>query len=95
MRALILRAATEFRMMRPGEAVMNSDLGKVLMGLGGVLFAVGATLWLLPKLGFRGVPGDLGWESGNVRFYAPIGTCILLSLLVSVALWLWQTVQRR
>jgi hypothetical protein len=71
------------------------QLGKVLALLGLVLVALGGLLWVLGRADFKGLPGDIRYESDSVRFYFPIVSCILLSLLVSVGLWLWQWISRR
>jgi hypothetical protein len=34
------------------------------------------------------LPGDIHYTRGNTSFYFPIVTCLLLSVLVSVILWL-------
>ncbi len=65
----------------------------VMLGLGLVL--AGAVVWGLGRIGFRGLPGDIRYESGNVRFYFPIVTCIILSLLLTGLSWLWQWLSRR
>lgn len=72
-----------------------NDAGKVLMILGAALLVVGAAVWGLGRAGFRGLPGDLRYESDHVRVYFPIVSCIVLSLLLSAALWLWQWLSRR
>lgn len=61
------------------------DIGKLLL-IGGLLIAfVGLLLWLgrIPQL-----PGDILIEKENFRFYFPLATSLLLSLLLSVLLWL-------
>jgi len=46
-------------------------------------------LWpYLSKLGLGRLPGDIVIERENVRFYLPLATCLLLSLLFSLILWL-------
>ena len=67
-----------------------SDAGKLLMLLGLVLALIGAVFWALDRLGFRGVPGDIVYRGEHVRFYFPIVTCILLSIVLTAAMWLWR-----
>jgi hypothetical protein len=55
-------------------------LGIVLAVLGGILLVVGA----VPGLGR--LPGDISIERGNFRIYAPLATCLLLSLLLTIVL---------
>ncbi|MFA5193505.1 MAG: DUF2905 domain-containing protein [Verrucomicrobiia bacterium] len=60
-----------------------NDVGKML-----VLAGVGALLWLGPKLPWLGrLPGDLSVERSNFRFYFPMTTCIIVSLLLTLAAW--------
>ncbi len=63
------------------------DLAKFLM-LGGVLlFAAGALIYAFGRVPFFGrLPGDIAFERGNVRFYFPLATGIVLSLLLTVVL---------
>lgn len=59
----------------------------ILMGL--VIAGIGA-IWLwaphIPWLG--ALPGDIRVEGKGFRFYFPVVTCILLSLLLTGILWL-------
>jgi hypothetical protein len=45
-------------------------------------------VWVLGRLGFKGLPGDFAWESGNVKIYVPIVTCLVLSVVISLGVWL-------
>ena len=65
------------------------SLGKLLMVLGGALLAVGALVWLGGRLNLPlgRLPGDIRIERENFRFYFPFTTCLLLSVLVSLAVW--------
>ena len=56
----------------------------------GVLIAVIGVVWLLlPSVPWLGkLPGDIVIERENFRFYLPITTCILLSLLLTGIIWL-------
>jgi hypothetical protein len=55
-------------------------LGLALAGLGGLLLLAGHVPWL------GRLPGDISVERGNVRFYAPLATGLLLSLLLTILL---------
>lgn len=63
--------------------------GKFLILFGGLLIVIGV-LWLWGgKLPFIGkLPGDLRIEREHFSFYFPLGTCLLISLLLSLLLWL-------
>ena len=71
-----------------------ADLGKMLLALGFVMIVVGGILLLaghsagkVPWIGR--LPGDLYIERGSWRFYLPLGTSILLSVVLSLLLWLF------
>jgi Protein of unknown function (DUF2905) len=59
-----------------------------LVAIGLVLVFVGLLWPLLSKLGLGRLPGDIVIERGNVRFYFPIVTCLIISIVVSFFLWL-------
>lgn len=66
-------------------------IGKLLFGLGVVLLLLGGTLWLLGNLGGKvpwigRLPGDIVIERGGWKFYFPLATSILLSLLLTLIL---------
>lgn len=66
-------------------------MGRLLVGAGILLAAVGALLLLadrFPGLRIGRLPGDISVERGSLRFYFPLGTSIVLSLVVSLILWL-------
>jgi hypothetical protein len=68
-----------------------TDLGKLLLGLGGVIFLVGAALFLAGKfnLPLGRLPGDIVYRGKNSVFYFPIVTCILVSVVLSLIFWLF------
>lgn len=72
-----------------------ADTGRFLIVIGLALAVVGAALWGLARIGFRGLPGDIRYESEHVRIYFPIVTCLLLSVLLSAVLWFLQRLGRR
>jgi hypothetical protein len=59
-----------------------------LFAIGLVLVFVGLLWPLLSKLGLGRLPGDIVIERGNVRFYFPIVTCLIISIVLSFFLWL-------
>jgi hypothetical protein len=67
-----------------------SDLGRLLVGLGLVLLVAGGLLLLLGRTGFPlgRLPGDISYRGKNVNFYFPLGTSILLSVLLSVVFYI-------
>ena len=55
----------------------------------GVVLILAGLLWpWLAKLGLGRLPGDIAIERENFRLYFPITTSILISLAVSLILWL-------
>ena len=65
---------------------MNSETGKYNVIIGLVIVLAGIVVWLFhDKLHWIGrLPGDIRVEKENFKFYFPITTMILLSLLVTV-----------
>ena len=62
-------------------------IGRLLL-IGGVILAVlGVILILAPNLPFIGrLPGDIRIESDNVRVYLPLGTMLIVSLILTLLL---------
>jgi hypothetical protein len=69
-----------------------AELGKTFLGIGLILMILGAVLLLSSRLGlpFGRLPGDLQWRSrsGNTQVYFPLATSIILSLVLTLILWL-------
>lgn len=61
-------------------------MARYLVILGIVLVVVGFAWPLLSKLGLGRLPGDIVVERGNFRFYFPIATSVILSLVLSLIL---------
>ncbi|MGA7325202.1 MAG: DUF2905 domain-containing protein [Rhodomicrobium sp.] len=62
--------------------------GKILIVLGAVLIVAGL-LWVAgSRLGLGHLPGDIMIDRGNFRFYLPLGTCLLISIILSAIFWL-------
>lgn len=57
----------------------------------GLLIAAMGLLWpWLSRLGFGRLPGDIVIQRGNFTFYAPLATGLVVSIVLSVALWLFR-----
>ncbi|MEF3169055.1 MAG: DUF2905 domain-containing protein [Deltaproteobacteria bacterium] len=66
-----------------------SVLGKFLVITGIVLAGLGVLLLILPKIPFLGrLPGDIVIRRENFTFYFPLGTSILLSIVLSIIFYL-------
>ncbi len=72
-----------------------TQFGRIIVLVGLAIVAVGAVIWVLGRLGFRGLPGDVAFESQSVKVYFPIVTCLVLSVVVSVVLWIARTFVQR
>ena len=69
---------------------MNA-LGKFLVIAGLLMVLVGALLWSGIGKGWLGrLPGDIHYTKGNFSFHFPIVTCLLLSLILTLILWLFR-----
>jgi hypothetical protein len=54
----------------------------------GLLILVAGLLWpYLSRIGLGRLPGDIVIERGNVTFYFPLMTCLLVSVVFSLAFW--------
>jgi len=68
-----------------------AEFGRLLLLLGAVLVALGGILMLAGKVPWLGkLPGDLSYKGEHVTFYFPLATCLLLSLLISLLLYLFR-----
>ncbi len=66
---------------------MLMEVGRILMLIGGMLFVVGVALSVVGRIpGFGQLPGDIAIERENFRLYAPLGTMIVLSLVLTLIL---------
>jgi len=65
------------------------ETGKILIVLGIVLACIGALLAFSGKLPFRlgRLPGDIVYQGRNGSFYFPVVTCVLLSGVLTLLLW--------
>jgi len=66
------------------------SLGKTLVVFGLVIAAVGVAIWLFGRGNGTLLPGDIAIERRNVRFYFPIVTCIVVSVILSFVAWLFR-----
>jgi hypothetical protein len=66
-----------------------TDLGKLLVVLGSILLVAGVVLVLLGRtnLPIGRLPGDILYRGKNTTFYFPLATSIVLSVLLSLILY--------
>jgi Protein of unknown function (DUF2905) len=73
----------------------NSGFGWALVIIGLVIAGIGLIGVLAPSLPRLGrLPGDIVIERENSRFYFPIVTCIVISVVLSLVMWLIRSVMR-
>jgi hypothetical protein len=67
-----------------------TGLGKLLIVCGAVLALIGMVLSVAGRanLPIGRLPGDIVYRGKNATFYFPLVTCIVLSLLFSLIMWL-------
>jgi len=66
-----------------------NEIGKLILLFGILLVAIGGLLIIAGKVPFIGrLPGDILIQKKNFTFYFPIGTSILLSIILSLLFWL-------
>ncbi len=62
---------------------------KILITLGVILIILGLLWPLIQKSGLGRLPGDIAMEKDNFKFYFPLTTSIIISLLISLVVWLF------
>ena len=68
-----------------------NELGKFLVTVGLLIAAVGVLLWSGVGKGWLGrLPGDINYAKGNFSFHFPIVTCLIVSLVLTLLLWLFR-----
>ena len=65
-------------------------MNRWLVGLGILLLAIGLLWPWLTRLGLFRLPGDIRIERDNFQFYFPLTTMIVVSVVVSLLLWLFR-----
>jgi hypothetical protein len=66
-------------------------LGRILIFIGLGIVVLGLLLTFSGKIPLIGrLPGDIVFRRGNFTFYFPLATSILLSILLTVILWLFR-----
>jgi hypothetical protein len=66
-----------------------NSIGKLLIYTGLFIVIIGVILYFSPKIPFLGkLPGDISIKKGNFTFYFPLATSILLSIIISLILYI-------
>ncbi|QZZ22913.1 DUF2905 domain-containing protein [Leptothermofonsia sichuanensis E412] len=77
---------------------MITEIGKTLVAIGAGILLLGGLLWLsggtFRHFPIGRLPGDLLIQKEHFTFYFPLATSILLSIGLSLLLWIWQSFLR-
>ena len=75
---------------------LGHDLGRLLIAVGLVLLVAGGLLLLLGRTGLPlgKLPGDISYRGKNLSVYFPLGTSILLSVVLSLIFYLLSRFRR-
>lgn len=65
-------------------------MSRLLIVVGVILILLGLAWPLLQKLGLGRLPGDISIERDGFRFYFPITTSVIISLLLTLIFWLFR-----
>jgi hypothetical protein len=65
---------------------MMTGLARLLVKIGLLLIIAGGVVYILDRFGIRlgQLPGDLAWRRKNTAIFFPLGTSLLLSILLSL-----------
>ena len=70
---------------------MWTSLGKGLILIGLLVTAVGILFLLSEKIGWIGrLPGDITIRRENFTVHIPLATCLIISVLLSLLIWLFR-----
>jgi len=69
-----------------------NDVGKILVIIGVALVVLGGLIWFGGKLNLPlgRLPGDVRIERDNFKFYFPLATCLLISAVLTLVMWLFR-----
>jgi hypothetical protein len=70
------------------------QIGKLLIVIGMAVVLLGLLFLLLGNLGLFKLPGDLQFGSKNWRIFIPITSCIIISIIFTLLLWLISYLRR-
>ncbi len=78
--------------------VFGKEIGRTLVVIGGIIVAVGLFLIIAEKVNFSflgKLPGDIQIRRKNFQLYLPIASCIVVSLILSIILYLISYLSKR
>ena len=66
-----------------------NDLGKLIFIVGVVIAVIGLLMWMGVGRGWLGkLPGDINLSRGNFSFHFPLVTCLIISVVLTLIMWL-------
>ncbi|HZD48376.1 MAG TPA: DUF2905 domain-containing protein [Silvibacterium sp.] len=73
-----------------------TSLARLLVQIGLILIVAGGVIFLLGRIGISlgSIPGDLTWRRRNVTVFFPLGTSIVVSILLTLLFWLFSRLRR-
>ena len=77
------------------EPFSPQQIGKLLLMVGIAIALLGAVVILLGHLGLFKLPGDLQFGGKNWKVYIPLASCIIISIILTLLLWLISYLGRR
>jgi Protein of unknown function (DUF2905) len=89
-------AASLYRYLLKSNENGITIVGRLLIALGVALVVAGVIVLVLERagLGFGRMPGDFSYRGRSVQIWFPLGTCIVLSVVLSVVLYLLSKLRR-
>jgi hypothetical protein len=65
--------------------MFSGAMGQTLLIVGLVIAGIGLFMMFSPNIPFLGkLPGDISWQHGNTRIFAPLATSIVLSIVLTI-----------
>lgn len=66
------------------------EMNKILVAIGIIILAIGLLWPIISKMPFGKLPGDIAIKKEGFQLYFPVTTMIIISLAVSIILWLFK-----
>jgi len=64
------------------------QIGKWLISVGVIIALFGGLMIVLARFGLFRLPGDFEFGGKNWRVYLPIASCIIISIVLTIIIWL-------
>jgi hypothetical protein len=66
-----------------------NDFGKLIFFMGVAIAVVGLLIWMgVGRSWFGKLPGDISYSRGNFSFHFPLVTCLIISVVLTLIMWL-------